>query len=58
MELTGMRWCVPGAQAMLDLRAVYLNGDWDAFQEHRITQERRRLYTYRSQLLRMRKKVA
>ena len=29
MELTGMRWCIPGAQAMLDLRAVYINGDWD-----------------------------
>jgi hypothetical protein len=58
MELTGMRWCVPGAQAMLDLRAVYLNDEWDAFQRHRITQERRRLYPYRSQMLRMNKKVA
>ena len=46
MELTGMRWCTEGAQAMLDLRAVYLNGDWDAFQKHRIKQERRRLYPY------------
>jgi len=58
MELTGMRWCVPGAQAMLDLRAVYLNDDWDGFQQHRIKQERRKLYTYRSQMLRLRKKVA
>jgi len=48
MELTGMRWRVRGAQAMLDLRAVYINGDWDAFQQHRIEQERRRLYPYRS----------
>jgi len=58
MELTGMRWRVPGAQAMLDLRAVYVNGDWDSFQEHRVEQEHRRLYPYRAQVLRMRKKAA
>ena len=46
MELTGMRWRTEGAQAMLDLRAVYLNDDWDTFQKHRIKQERRRLYPY------------
>lgn len=34
-ELSGMRWSVPGAQAMLDLRAVYLNADWDDFQQFR-----------------------
>jgi len=48
MELTGMRWCVAGAQAMLNLRAVYINQQWDAFQQHRIEQERQRLYPYRS----------
>jgi len=58
MELTGMRWRVPGAQAVLDLRAVYINGDWDAFQEHRVKQERSRLYPYRSQMLRLWRKVA
>ena len=46
MERTGMRWRIDGAQAMLDLRAVYLNDDWDAFQNHRIQQARRRLYPY------------
>ena len=30
MEQAGMRWTVAGAQAVLDLRAVRLNGDWDA----------------------------
>jgi hypothetical protein len=34
-ELAGMRWSLKGAQAMLDLRAVYLNGDWDTFQQFR-----------------------
>jgi hypothetical protein len=44
MELTGMRWCVQGAQAMLDLRAVFINDDWREFQDHRIEQEQRKLY--------------
>jgi len=46
LELTGMRWRTAGAQAMLGLRAVYLNDDWDAFQRQRVKQERRRLYPY------------
>ena len=58
MELTGMRWRVPGAQAMLDLRAVHINDDWDAFQQYRIKEERCRLYPYRSLVRRKRKKAA
>lgn len=58
MELTGMRWSIPGAQAMLDLRAVYLNGEWEDFQRHRLKQERRRLYPYRSQVQRKHRKAA
>jgi hypothetical protein len=58
MELTGMRWRVPGAQAILDLRAIYINGDWDEFQEYRIAEDRRRLYPYRPQMLETCKKVA
>lgn len=58
LERTGIRWRVPGAQAMLDLRAVYINGDWEAFQQHRIKQERRRLYLYRSLVRRKRMKAA
>lgn len=53
MERTGMRWRTPGAQAMLDLRAVYINGDWDDFQQFRITNERRRLYPDRRKIMRM-----
>ena len=34
-EQAGMRWSAEGAQAMLDLRAVQLNGDWDDFQRFR-----------------------
>ena len=46
LELMGMRWRTAGAQAMLDLCAVYLDDDWDAFQQYRVKQERRRLYPY------------
>jgi hypothetical protein len=44
MELAGMRWEIEGAQAMLSLRAVYLNGQWDTFIEHRIQCEQETLY--------------
>jgi len=50
MELTGMRWRTEGAQSMLDLRAVYLNDDWDAFQEHRVATNTRELYPYREHI--------
>jgi hypothetical protein len=41
------RGCVgipDGAQAMLDLRATYLNGEWDAFWVYHVEQEDDRLY--------------
>ena len=50
MERSGMRWSVEGAQAMLDVRSEYLNGDWQAFHQHRIEQETRRLYPHRQVL--------
>jgi len=46
MERAGMRWTVAGAQAMLDLRTTYVNGQWHDFQAHRIARERERLYPY------------
>jgi hypothetical protein len=44
MEQTGMRWTVEGAQAMLHVRALYLNDQWKEFLEHRVEQEQNRLY--------------
>jgi hypothetical protein len=44
MELTGMRWTVSGAQAMLHLRAIYLNGDWDDYMSYYIHTEQTTLY--------------
>jgi hypothetical protein len=45
MEQTGMRWTVEGAQAMLHVRALYLNDQWEEFHEHRVEREQARLYT-------------
>ncbi len=37
MERAGMHWTIAGAeQAMLDVRSVYVSGQWAAFQHHRI----------------------
>jgi hypothetical protein len=47
MERAGMHWTVSGAQAMLDVRSEYLNGDWPGFQRYRIGRETERLYPHR-----------
>ena len=44
MEQAGMRWTPGGAQAVLDLRAVRLNGDWDAYWQYHRQQQHARLY--------------
>lgn len=44
MELSGMRWNVEGAQAMLRLRTTKLAGDWKPFVQFRIRAEQDRLY--------------
>ena len=50
LERTGMSWTKPGAQAMLDLRATAINGDWDKYIGFRTTRETQRLYPHRSVL--------
>ena len=44
MERSGMRWLPSGAQAMLDLRATYLNGEWNDFWKFHVEREDQRLY--------------
>jgi len=44
MELSGMRWTVSGAGALLALRAVNENGDWEKFHEFRRLQRHKQLY--------------
>jgi hypothetical protein len=51
MEQTGMRWTVEGAQALLSLRTLYLNGDWQNFMVHRIEQEQKACYPYTKSVL-------
>jgi hypothetical protein len=46
MERAGMRWKIPGAQAMLNLRTINANGDWTEFQAFRISLENECLYPY------------
>ena len=48
MERAGMHWTPAGAQAMLDMRSTYVNGDWEEYQTYRIHSETQRLYPYRS----------
>ena len=48
MEQSGMRWTQPGAQAVLDLRAVRINDDWDDYQCFRRQRQHQRLYGSRS----------
>ena len=47
MERAGMHWTVPGAQAMLDVRSIYVSGLWDEYQGYLIESETERLYPHR-----------
>jgi hypothetical protein len=44
MEQSGMRWTTGGAQGVLNLRAVRLNGHWEAFWQFHRHQHHQRLY--------------
>jgi hypothetical protein len=50
LERTGMSWTRPGAQAMLNLRAIWTCDQWDEFEKYRIERETDRLYPYREAL--------
>jgi len=47
MERAGMRWTRAGAQAVLDVRSEYVNGQWREFQAFRIRAETERRYPQR-----------
>ena len=44
MERSGMRWTEQMAEAIVQLRAVYLSGDFDRYWQFHIDQDQRRLY--------------
>jgi hypothetical protein len=47
MERSGMRWQVAGAEAVLQLRALKLSGDWPEYWQFHIRQDQERLYGQR-----------
>lgn len=47
MERAGMHWTIVGAQAMLNVRSVYISGCWDEYQAYRIERQLCDLYPYR-----------
>jgi hypothetical protein len=50
MERSGMSWTRPGAQAMLNLRAIWTSECWDDFAKYRVEKESDRLYPHREML--------
>jgi hypothetical protein len=44
LEQSGMRWTKAGAQGMLDLRAVRINGHWHAYWRFHRHQQHQRMY--------------
>ena len=48
MERSGMRWRLDGAQAMLNVRAIWQSSYWDKFQAYRIKHEQKRLHPHKA----------
>jgi hypothetical protein len=44
MDITGARWSTDGAEAILKLRAIRANGDWDQYWHWHQQQEHQRTY--------------
>jgi hypothetical protein len=49
MGITGARWGLHGAEAILRLRAIRANGDLDTYWNHHIQQEHQRNHLSRYQ---------
>ena len=47
MDLTGARWGLTGAEAVLKLRAIKANGDFDAYWRYHLDQERQHVHEAR-----------
>ena len=46
-DVTGARWSVEGAEAILKLRAIRANGDFDDYWRFHLEHERRRVHESR-----------
>jgi hypothetical protein len=49
LDITGSRWSVSGAEALLLLRAVISNHDFDAYWQHHLNAERQRVHPHADQ---------
>ena len=47
MDITGARWGLAGAEAILKLRAIKANGDFDAYWRYHLDQERHHIHEAR-----------
>ncbi len=47
MDITGARWRLAGAEAVLKLRAIKANGDFDHYWRYHLTQERHHVHQAR-----------
>ena len=47
LDLTGSRWGLEGAEAILKLRALRSNGDFDEYWRHHLARERDRVHEAR-----------
>ncbi|MGH8897419.1 MAG: ISKra4 family transposase, partial [Egibacteraceae bacterium] len=47
MDITGARWGLPGAEAVLKLRALISNGDFDDYWDYHLTPEHERVHRSR-----------
>jgi len=47
MDITGARWGLAGAEAILKLRALKANGDFDLYWPHHLAQEQHHIHEAR-----------
>jgi hypothetical protein len=47
MDFTGARWGLPGAEAILELRAIHSKGGFDDYWRYHLAQERHRVHETR-----------
>lgn len=47
MDITGARWSLDGAEAVLRLRALISNDDFDAYWSYHLEQEQQRVHRAR-----------
>lgn len=48
MELSGMHWSEKGAEAMLELRSIKINGFWNEYWEYHISEQKKYIYKWDS----------